>query len=141
MGSFRSNNVFEAATFSHWWKTKQSNLVEMQKNYEKLHFTTAKMFQMAISWGGSKGHDIRFPFKLFQNILQVSIGIRVSVSASIPISEISQNMYNFSKFRRQNKPISVLRLLKEPSGYLNDFNIYRFCRENAIHEGQTILHQ
>ena len=53
------------------------------------------------------------------NYFKISVGYlskyNISVSVSIPISEIHQNMFNFSEFRQENKPISVFRPFRNPS--------------------------
>ena len=38
----------------------------------------------------------------------------IPLSASIPISEIRHNIYDFSEFRRKNRPISVFRPFRNP---------------------------
>ena len=79
-----------------------------------LGFSLSKCFRPNVSaWEGVlKGYDFQFHFQPFQNIRRISVKIKFSAFASIPISEIRQKMAHFIEFRREN--LCVLSTL-EPS--------------------------
>ena len=57
----------------------------------------------------------------------MSVKIKMSVSAIIPISEIRYDIYNFSKFCRENRPISLYRHIGTPL-YIYNYGSNRWVK-------------